>query len=130
MPPPTIISAKQAFLNSQTRLLSKPLAPSRQWNRTNSGTHARLPDGAVDDALSWLNHSLHQHCTRVYAPPATRQIAEHIDAAYWGLVDSKSAGAGAGIVIELDLGELPWHNRRPRREGACADFPHGQRMGT
>lgn len=108
MAPPTILASKNDFLAKQTRILSKSLAPSRQWRRANSAAAASedgsLPDGAVDDALFWLDHALQQHCSRVYAPAATRQIAEHIDAAYWSVTGADGA-ADERIGRDVNLGE-------------------------
>ena len=36
----------------------------------------------MDDALYRLNHALQQHARRVYAPQATRHVAEQIEALY------------------------------------------------
>lgn len=94
---PTILTLKQNFLAAQTRLLSQPLQPSRAWQRGNEnaigggdddeddGTRTRdqrLPERAVDDALFRLNHTLQQHARRVYAPQATRHVAEQIEGLY------------------------------------------------
>ncbi|KAH6877263.1 kinetochore Sim4 complex subunit Fta4 [Thelonectria olida] len=79
---PTIPQLKQAFLFRQITLLSQPLAPSRTWQAANDASDAPLPERAVDDALFTLNHSVTQHCRRVYAPQATRNISEQIDNVY------------------------------------------------
>ncbi|KAK1831578.1 kinetochore Sim4 complex subunit Fta4 [Podospora conica] len=81
--PPTVVHLKQSFLTTQTRLLSQPLAPSRAWLTTNDAHDDALPPKAVDDALFKLNQRLQQHTRRVYAPQATRHVAEQIDALYW-----------------------------------------------
>jgi hypothetical protein len=93
-PPPTILTIKQSFLATQTRLLSQPLAPSRPWQRSNAAAaegeenedengsaHRRrpLPAQAVDDALFRLNHALLQHARRTHPPQATRHVAEQLD---------------------------------------------------
>ena len=41
-----------------------------------------MSEKAVDDALFRLNHTLQQHARRVYAPQATRHVAEQIDKLY------------------------------------------------
>ncbi|KAJ0119364.1 kinetochore protein [Diaporthe amygdali] len=84
---PTILTLKQNFLTTQTRLLSQPLQPSRAWRRANEAAAndddaAAVSERAVDDALFRLNHTLQQHSRRVYVPQATRQIAEQIDKLY------------------------------------------------
>lgn len=90
--PPTIVSLKQQWLSTQTRLLSTDLAPSKSWraandddkeNRTDEGRPVGLPDKAVDDAIWALNHSVQQHAKRVYSRQATRHVAEQIDQLYW-----------------------------------------------
>ncbi|KAL1874841.1 hypothetical protein Daus18300_003382 [Diaporthe australafricana] len=87
-PAPTILTLKQNFLTTQTRLLSQPLQPSRAWRRANEAAAnddsdaVAVSERAVDDALFRLNHTLQQHSKRVYVPQATRQIAEQIDKLY------------------------------------------------
>ncbi|KAK4177865.1 kinetochore Sim4 complex subunit Fta4, partial [Triangularia setosa] len=76
--PPTIITLKTNFLTSQTRALSNPLHPTRAWQNAND----ELPEKQLNDALSKLNHWIQQHSKRVYAPQATRHVAEQIDALY------------------------------------------------
>ena len=66
--PPTVVSLKQDFLSTQTRLLSQPLTPSRAWRASNDANEndneddqGALPDKVIDDALWGLNHRLQQH---------------------------------------------------------------------
>ncbi|KAK4156276.1 kinetochore Sim4 complex subunit Fta4 [Chaetomidium leptoderma] len=107
--PPTVVSLKQSFLTTQTRLLSQPLAPTRAWqssnnknnknnnnnnnNETSNENPAALPEKAIDDALFKLNHRLQQHARRVYAPQATRHVAEQIDQLYWNAAEAAAAAA-------------------------------------
>ncbi|KAI1284216.1 kinetochore Sim4 complex subunit Fta4 [Xylaria sp. FL0933] len=85
MAPPTIIAHKSAFLATQTLHLSQTLAPSTSWRASNE----RAEDGgglsarAVDDALYRLNHTLTQHARRVYAPQASRHVAEQIEGLFY-----------------------------------------------
>ncbi|KAM7191455.1 Kinetochore complex Fta4 of Sim4 subunit, or CENP-50 domain containing protein [Naviculisporaceae sp. PSN 640] len=90
--PPTIVSLKQQWLSTQTRLLSTDLAPSKNWraaneedrnNRSEEGRPLGLPDKAVDDAIWAVNHRVQQHAKRVYSRQATRHVAEQIDQLYW-----------------------------------------------
>lgn len=86
-PAPTILTLKQNFITTQTRLLSQPLQPSRAWRRANEAAASdedavAVSERAVDDALFRLNHTLQQHSRRVYATQATRQIAEQVDRLY------------------------------------------------
>lgn len=88
-PAPTILTLKQNFITTQTRLLSQPLQPSRAWRRANEAAAANndedaaaISERAIDDALFRLNHTLQQHSRRVYATQATRQIAEQVDKLY------------------------------------------------
>lgn len=108
--PPTILALKQAFISSQTLTLSQPLAPSRAWQTANSESDEGLPEKAVSDALYKLNHILAQHTRRVYAPQATRHIAEQIDSLYWsGVVSSMGEGdeeEEEGVEMGVDLGIL------------------------
>ena len=92
MPPPTILAHKTDFLTSQTLQLSRALAPSNVWRTANisvaeseateESSAPPLSDKVVDDALYRLNHALQQHARRVYAPQATRHVAEQIEALY------------------------------------------------
>ncbi|KAI1331659.1 kinetochore Sim4 complex subunit Fta4 [Xylariaceae sp. FL0255] len=80
MAPPTIISHKSTFIDNQTLHLSQELAPSAAWRAANErAAPSSLPTRAVDDALYRLNQTLTQHARRVYAPQATRHIAEQIE---------------------------------------------------
>ncbi|KAL2173238.1 kinetochore Sim4 complex subunit Fta4 [Thermothelomyces heterothallicus CBS 202.75] len=103
--PPTVLSLKQSFLTTQTRLLSQPLAPTRAWLSSNSNSNSNnnddddeppLPEKAVDDALFKLNHRLQQHARRVYPPQATRHVAEQIDQLYWNAAAQATDGVGGG----------------------------------
>lgn len=102
----TIPAAKQAFLNSQTTLLAQPLAPSRAWTAANDASDDPLPERAVSDALFHLNHKIQQHCRRVYAPQATRNISEQINHVYTRDAERRMGGeedVEGGIGRELDL---------------------------
>lgn len=110
-PAPTILTLKQNFISTQTRLLSQPLQPSRAWRRANEAAAANDEDAAavseraVDDALFRLNHTLQQHSRRVYATQATRQVAEQVDKLYL------SAGERhAGDDDDADDDEDGWRN--------------------
>ncbi|KAG6359477.1 hypothetical protein INS49_012998 [Diaporthe citri] len=91
-PAPTILTLKQNFITTQTRLLSQPLQPSRAWRRANEDA-AAVSEKAVDDALFRLNHTLQQHSRRVYATQATRQVAEQVDKLYLGAGERHAATA-------------------------------------
>ncbi|KAF7537174.1 hypothetical protein G7Z17_g12907 [Cylindrodendrum hubeiense] len=105
---PTIPSLKQSFLTTQTTLLAQPLAPSRSWQAANDASDEPLPERAVDDALFALNHSIQQHCHRLYAPQANRNIAEQINKTYTEDAQRRlgpgfdDAGEGA-LGREMDL---------------------------
>ncbi|KAG7109136.1 Inner kinetochore subunit fta4 like protein [Verticillium longisporum] len=79
---PTVISLKQAFLESQTRLLSRDLTPTRRWRADNAAAVEPLPVAGIDDALLGLAQILQQHARRIYPPQSTRLIAEQIDKLY------------------------------------------------
>ncbi|KAK4122343.1 hypothetical protein N657DRAFT_664928 [Parathielavia appendiculata] len=102
--PPTVLSLKQSFLTAQTRLLSQPVTPTRAWHSNNNNNNENvLPEKAIDDALFKLNHRLQQHSRRVYAPQATRHVAEQIDRLYWNAAEAAtSAGRGHGEGDEED----------------------------
>jgi hypothetical protein len=89
MAPPTIIAHKSTFINAQTLHLSQPLEPSAAWRAANEGAQGGLPARVVDDAVYRLNHLLTQHARRVYAPQASRHVAEQIE----GLFHAEAQGA-------------------------------------
>ncbi|KND95296.1 hypothetical protein TOPH_00025, partial [Tolypocladium ophioglossoides CBS 100239] len=107
MAAPTIPSLKQYFITAQTTLLAQPLAPSPAWRAANLASDEPLPTRPLDDALVALNHTLQQHCRRVYAPQATRNVAEQIASAYARDAERRAAGeeadASGSIARELDL---------------------------
>ncbi|RGP67523.1 kinetochore fta4 [Fusarium longipes] len=103
---PTIPALKQSFLANQTTLLAQPLAPSRSWQATNDASDAPLAQRVVEDVLFNLNHTIQQHCRRVYAPQASRNIAAQIDNVYTQDAERKVGGPAdteGGIGRELDL---------------------------
>ncbi|KAI1736990.1 kinetochore Sim4 complex subunit Fta4 [Xylaria scruposa] len=83
MTPPTIIAHKSTFLATQTLHLSQALAPSPTWHAANERAEDGLPARVVDDALYRLNHALTQHSRRVYAPQASRLVAEQIEGLFY-----------------------------------------------
>ncbi|KAK4452387.1 kinetochore Sim4 complex subunit Fta4 [Podospora aff. communis PSN243] len=129
--PPTVIAIKQDFLTSQTRLLSQPLAPTRAWRATNTNAEeGSLPEKAIDDALFKLNHQIAQHSRRVFAPQATRHVAEQIDQLYWNSAvavtaedeegDDEGVGVGADLADEKMIATLPsaWDAVSPQQAEA------------
>lgn len=114
-PAPTILTLKQNFITTQTRLLSQPLQPSRAWRRANEAAAANDEDAAavseraVDDALFRLNHTLQQHSRRVYATQATRQVAEQVDKLYMS-AGERHAAAAAADDDDDDADEDGWRN--------------------
>ncbi|KAK7409317.1 hypothetical protein QQX98_008496 [Neonectria punicea] len=98
---PTIPSLKQTFLSTQTTLLAQPLAPSRSWQAANDASDEPLPERVIGDALFSLNHSIQQHCRRVYAPQASRNISEQIDDLY-----TRDAKRRLGLGLDAGDGAL------------------------
>ncbi|KAI1463906.1 kinetochore Sim4 complex subunit Fta4 [Daldinia caldariorum] len=96
MAPPTILAHKSSFLTAQTLHLSQSLAPSSTWRASNQ----RIPDGGglsdrvVDEALYRANHRLQQHVRRVYAPQASRHVAEQIETLYLEAAERAVRGEG------------------------------------
>lgn len=114
-PAPTILTLKQNFITTQTRLLSQPLQPSRAWRRGNEAAAneeqaAALTDKAVDDALFRLNHTLQQHSRRVYVPQATRQIAEQVDRLYLSAAERQVADDDGANDNDGDDDDDAWRN--------------------
>jgi hypothetical protein len=112
---PTIPSLKQSFITSQTTLLSQPLAPSRSWQETNDASDEAIPERVVQEVLYNLNHTIQQHCRRVYPPQASRNIAEQINDVYTKDAERKVGGptdTEGGIGRELDLSEYFTSNMR------------------
>ncbi|RKL22987.1 hypothetical protein BFJ68_g1191 [Fusarium oxysporum] len=113
---PTIPSLKQSFITSQTTLLSQPLAPSRSWQETNDASDEAIPERVVQEVLYNLNHTIQQHCRRVYPPQASRNIAEQINDVYTKDAERKVGGptdteGGIGRELDLTIEALPasWH---------------------
>ncbi|KAF4450622.1 Kinetochore protein fta4 [Fusarium austroafricanum] len=103
---PTIPLLKQSFLTNQTTLLAQPLNPSRSWQATNDASDEAIPERVVQEVLYNLNHTIQQHCRRVYPPQASRNIAEQINSVYTQDAERKVGGpsdAEGGIGRELDL---------------------------
>ncbi|KAM5353633.1 hypothetical protein ACJ41O_000283 [Fusarium nematophilum] len=103
---PTIPAVKQSFIANQTTLLSQPLAPSRSWQAANDASDEPIPERVLQDALLNLNHTIQQHFRRVYAPQASRSIAEQINHVYTKDAERKLEGesdAEDGIGRELDM---------------------------
>ncbi|KAK0668985.1 kinetochore complex Fta4 of Sim4 subunit, or CENP-50-domain-containing protein [Cercophora samala] len=114
-PPPTIITLKTTFLTSQTRALSHPLHPTRAWQAAND----ELPDKQVNDAIAKLNNRVLQHSKRVYAPQATRHVAEQIEALYTAPQDlpDPDSDAEEGITTAADLGEFESRYNEKKKKG-------------
>ncbi|KAF5026239.1 hypothetical protein F66182_1670 [Fusarium sp. NRRL 66182] len=124
---PTIPSLKQSFLINQTTLLAQPLAPSRTWQASNDASDEAIPDRVLQEALFNLNHTIQQHCRRVYPPQASRNIAEQINSVYAQDAERRVGGptdTEGGIGRELDLTEedaiqaLPatWHSEKDAKD--------------
>ncbi|KAI0864293.1 kinetochore Sim4 complex subunit Fta4 [Xylaria cubensis] len=107
MTPPTIIAHKSTFLATQTLHLSQALAPSPAWHAANERAEDGLSARVVDDALYRLNHVLTQHSRRVYAPQASRLVAEQIEGLFYAetqrvLRGSEDSGDGEDADVERE----------------------------
>ncbi|KAI6778699.1 uncharacterized protein J7T54_007640 [Emericellopsis cladophorae] len=105
---PTVTQHKEAFINSQSRLLAGSVTPSQRWTASNE----RQSDGALDPRLvkaatEAVNTSIQEHGKRVYAPQANRALAEQIAQSYAAEADRKIRGEeedeAEGIAKEVDL---------------------------
>ncbi|KAI0842379.1 kinetochore Sim4 complex subunit Fta4 [Hypoxylon sp. FL0890] len=97
MAPPTILAHKSSFLTAQTLQLSQALAPSTAWRTSNSSSaEGGLSDRVVDEVLYRANHILQQHARRVYAPQASRHVAEQIEALYLEAAEKAVRGDSGG----------------------------------
>lgn len=115
-PAPTVPSLKEAFITAQTNLLSQPLGPSRTWRRANDASNQPIPPRLLDDVLFSLNHTIQQHCRRVYPPQASYNVAEQISNSYLrdaedrvrGLKESESTiGKELDFVADDSIEALP-----------------------
>ncbi|KAI0206577.1 kinetochore Sim4 complex subunit Fta4 [Astrocystis sublimbata] len=100
MAPPTLIAHKSTFLTTQTLHLSQSLAPSPAWRAANDRAEDGVSARAVDDAMYRLNHILTQHNRRVYAPQASRLVAEQIEGLFYA--ETQRALRGADDDEEAD----------------------------
>ncbi|KAI1631115.1 kinetochore Sim4 complex subunit Fta4 [Biscogniauxia mediterranea] len=119
MAPPTILAHKSTFLTAQTLQLTQALSPSAHWRSANDrADQGGLPDKVVDEALYRLNHVLQQHARRVYAPQASRHVAEQIEGLFLDVGeraiardddddddDQTGGGAGGGGGGGMGVGE-------------------------
>ncbi|KAH6690300.1 kinetochore Sim4 complex subunit Fta4 [Plectosphaerella plurivora] len=80
--PPTILFLKQSFVETQVRLLSRPLDLGPSWQTHNAASDEPLTQPAVDEALHRANRGLAEHTRRVYPPQSTRIVAEQINKLY------------------------------------------------
>ncbi|KAI0376860.1 kinetochore Sim4 complex subunit Fta4 [Hypomontagnella monticulosa] len=97
MAPPTILAHKSSFLTAQTLQLSQALTPSAAWRTTNSqAAEGGLSDRVVDEVLYRANHALQQHARRVYAPQASRHVAEQIEKLYLEAAEKAVRGDSQG----------------------------------
>ncbi|KAI2778534.1 kinetochore Sim4 complex subunit Fta4 [Daldinia loculata] len=127
MAPPTILAHKSSFLTAQTLHLSQSLAPSNTWRTSNQripDTGGSLSDRVVDEALYRANHILQQHARRVYAPQASRHVAEQIETLYLEAAERAVRGEGGrgeddedGVDVGTGLG-----GRGPKFLMVGADF--------
>ncbi|KAF4592229.1 kinetochore protein fta4 [Ophiocordyceps camponoti-floridani] len=109
-PPPTVPSLKLNFLSTQISILSRPPAPSSSWRAANDAADQPLSNRAVDDALQALGQAVQRHCRRVYAPQASRHVAEQISNVYAREVERRvaaqaEAAGGVSVGKGLELGD-------------------------
>ncbi|KJZ72501.1 hypothetical protein HIM_08170 [Hirsutella minnesotensis 3608] len=107
-PTPTIPSLKQAFLAAQVNLLAHALSPSQSWRDSNDASEHPIPASVLEDVVFALNQTIQQHCRRVYAPQASRHVAEQISNAYSREAERKIDAEGqvdGAISKDLDLVE-------------------------
>ena len=77
-PDTTILASKSAFIQTQIRLLARPLSlPPGFTEQTN------LPPKVLDQVLRATNRQLARHNKTVYDALAVRSIAEQLDTLYW-----------------------------------------------
>ncbi|KAI8952585.1 kinetochore Sim4 complex subunit Fta4 [Xylaria longipes] len=124
MAPPTIIAHKSTFLSTQTLHLSQALAPSPTWRAANERAEDGVSPRAVDDALYRLNHVLTQHSRRVYAPQASRLVAEQIE----GLFYAETRRVLRGSEDEGDEGDAGAVERERLRVGT--DFTSDEAISS
>ncbi|KAI1372574.1 kinetochore Sim4 complex subunit Fta4 [Hypoxylon crocopeplum] len=127
MAPPTILAHKSSFLTAQTLQLSQSLAPSGTWCTSNSrSAEGALSDRVVDEALYRANHALQQHARRVYAPQASRHVAEQIEVLYLEAAEKAVRGDGIGGGGSAEDGGEGEDGAKERGEGG----PRFSRVGA
>lgn len=123
MDSPTVVTLKQAFLESTTRQLAQSVAPSRTWIRKNDvkgggyGVNAaaatggnaedirkRIPPKIVDEVLIRINQLLLLHARHIHTPAAIRHVAEQLDQLYQTADDKVVAVPGEGSSDSLERG--------------------------
>ncbi|KIW16467.1 hypothetical protein PV08_06521 [Exophiala spinifera] len=86
----SITSLKAAFLRSQVRHLSTPLAPSTDWREDlpePEGGH--LSDKVVQDVVTKVNEKIKQHNRMVFSQQSQRHVAEQIETLHWNIVNAE-----------------------------------------
>ncbi|PHH81983.1 hypothetical protein CDD82_7368 [Ophiocordyceps australis] len=106
-PTPTVAAVKKAFVAAQANILAQAPTPSAAWHAGNDASPQPLPGRAVDEAVAALGQLVQQHCRRVYAPQATRNVAEQIWNVYVRDADASMEAQAeverAGVARDIDL---------------------------
>ncbi|PHH62075.1 hypothetical protein CDD81_7568 [Ophiocordyceps australis] len=106
-PTPTVASVKKAFVAAQANILAQGPTPSAAWRASNDASQQPLPQGAIDEAVAALGRVVQQHCRRVYAPQATRNVAEQIWNVYVrdadASMEAQAEAERAGVARDIDL---------------------------
>ncbi|KAI1098472.1 kinetochore Sim4 complex subunit Fta4 [Jackrogersella minutella] len=134
MAPPTILAHKSSFLTAQTLQLSQSLAPSASWRTSNpASAEGGLSDRLVDEVLYRANHTLLQHARRVYAPQASRHVAEQIEVLYLEAAEKAvrgDNGSGGGDEEEGSEGGRAKGDEEARFLRVGADFASDDVIAT
>jgi hypothetical protein len=105
---PTITQIKEHFLAAQVLRLSTTLSPSAAFTAANAAADDPLDPRLVQAIVTAVDGAVQDHCRRIYAPQATRAVAEQISDSYMREAERRirrdDIDNEDGIGRELDLG--------------------------
>ncbi|KAK9471726.1 kinetochore Sim4 complex subunit Fta4 [Dipodascopsis tothii] len=88
--PPSLYDDKKAFLESQIRLLLRPLRPSREWTEQNQSAEQSLSSASVSAALYKLSLAQKRHSKQTQSSQALQHVAIQLDALHRASADQRT----------------------------------------